>query len=80
MSNRNYYSKYSRRPGRKREIIATDEMKKLLPTSRICTNTERDTLYIYNGSAKPVKAQYIIDDPMTTVNGLKQKTRWYVWM
>src|SRR5215469_4648145 len=62
------------RPERRRlEIIATEDMKKLVPTSRICINGERDTIYIYNGAATPAKAQYNLDDISATINGLKQK-------
>src|SRR5215831_8200667 len=64
-------SRYS--SGRKREIPVTDEMRKLVPTSRICINAERDTIYIYNGKEKPAKAQCNLDNIPATINGIKQK-------
>src|SRR5215469_14554848 len=68
------YSKSRYGSGRKRlEIIATEEMLKLVPTSKIFINSERDMILVYNGSDKPAKAQYNLDDPIATVNGLKQK-------
>lgn len=67
------YNRYSsRRRGRKREIIATEEMKKLVPTSKICINAEGDTIYVYNGKTRPIQAP-LGNDPLTTVNVLKQK-------
>jgi hypothetical protein len=52
------------------EIPATEEMKKLVPTSRICI--KGDTIYVYNGREDPIKATYG-GDPLTTISVLKQK-------
>jgi hypothetical protein len=68
------YSRYRRysRSGRKREILATEEMKKLVPTSRICINAEHDAIYVYDGKAKPVTAP-LRGDALTATDLLKQK-------
>jgi hypothetical protein len=76
MSKSNYYIRSSRYGSRKRmrEILPTEEMKKLLPISKIRINPERDMLSIYNGDGKKaVRADYNVDDPPTTVKGLVQK-------
>src|SRR5215469_5316362 len=72
MSSYKYRSRYG--SGRKRrEIIATEEMKKLVPTSKIYINGERDMILVYNGSDKPAKGAFKSEDIIATVNGLSQK-------
>jgi hypothetical protein len=76
MSKSNYYNGRSRYgPKRKmREILPTEEMKHLLPISKIRINPERDMLSIYNGDKKrPIRANYNIEDAPATVKGLVQK-------
>lgn len=72
MSNYNYnkYSSNSKRSGTRREFHLTEEMKALLPISRVLCKDQR--MFLYNGKAKPIEAQYFVNDPLKTVNGLKQ--------
>lgn len=69
------YNRYSsRRPGREREIPATEEMKKLVPTSRICI--KGDTIYVYNGREDPIKATYG-GNPLTTISVDAESYRYF---
>ena len=66
------YSHSHRSSGRRIEVPITDEMRKLVPTSRICINAEYDTIYVYNGKARPVTAPISVD-ALTATDLLKQK-------
>ena len=72
MSNYNYnkHSSNSKRSGTRREFHLTEEMKELLPISRVLCKDQK--MFLYNGKAKPTEVQYFANDPLKTVNRLKQ--------
>lgn len=56
MSNYNYkYSRGKRKKSKTIPIKATEEMLQLVQTTRIELNEEKDTVYVYNGSEKPIQ-------------------------
>lgn len=72
MSNSYKYKQARRSSGKRIEVPVTDEMRKLVPTSKIYINAERDTIYVYNGKTRPVTAP-IGGDALTDTDLLKQK-------
>ncbi len=72
MASQYRYSPHGRGKKKMKEIKATEEMQKLVPTSRICINEEWDTVYIFNGKDRPVQGS-IAGDSFITVSELKQK-------
>jgi hypothetical protein len=66
------YSGYSRAGKKRIEVPVTEEMTRLVPTSRICINVEHDTIYVYNGKERPVTAP-VGGDALTDTDLLKRK-------
>lgn len=66
----NKYSSNSKCSITRREFHLTEEMNELLPISRVLCKGQK--MFLYNGKTKPIEVQYFANDPLKTVNGLKQ--------
>lgn len=71
MSNRNYYNRSSSdSSGTRREFHLTEEMKELLPISRVIREDQK--MFLNNGNTDPIEVPYFVNDIPKTINGLNQ--------